>query len=167
MCREFRNKRIRHQVLNGEDEIAINKECIFCKSNCHVNFKGNVVFVLGLNNSLSAQEKYNMKYDENGDYVNDQDFVKYFEYLDQTTNELFPNASVTFAPILSVGQAGWKETIVCQEAFIKMNQLINMRDHLDFHSSEPLDSGLMESDKTHMKDMEGIRFWKRQFSRFN
>ena len=112
---------------------------------------------------MSAQENYYMKYDASGNYVNDQDFNKYFEYLDETVGELLPNASVVMSPLLSVGQEGFAETIVCQEAFIKTNQLIRLRNHLDFSSNEPLETNLMDWDKTHMKDMEGIRFWKRQF----
>ena len=113
---------------------------------------------------MSAQENYLMKF-ENGEYINNQNFVKYFEYLDDTTSKLLPNASIRFTPLIASGQNGWAETGVCQEAFVAINQLIRQRGHIDFDSFEPLNTDLMEWDKTHMKDMDGIRFWKKIFAK--
>ena len=113
---------------------------------------------------MSAQENYLMKF-ENWEYINNQNFVKYFEYLDDTTSKLLPNASIRFTPLIASGQNGWAETGVCQEAFVAINQLIRQRGHIDFDSFEPLNTDLMEWDKTHMKDMDGIRFWKKIFAK--
>ena len=143
--------------------LLVNTHIIAASNSITIMFLISIILFIGLNNSLKACETRFMKLNENNCYVNDQDYDGYFNYLDDTIKELLPNASVKFAPLIASDQNGWKETELCQLGFRKFNEFVRARGHVEFDSYEPLNTGIMEWDMTHMADLRGIEFWERIF----
>lgn len=46
----------RERILNRRDEIPVVRWCYQCKDECYENFKGKILFCIGLNNSLHAAD---------------------------------------------------------------------------------------------------------------
>ena len=89
-----------------------------------------------------------------------------FRFLDETINLMLPKAEVRFTSMIASGQVNWRDNPFCQEAFVRISQLIEMRKHIDFDSYRPLRSGWMENDMTHMKDWDSIDHWVMILRRF-
>ena len=128
-------------------------------------FKGKLVLVCGINNSLSAANTPNVVYHKpSNSYVNGQDFEALFELLDKTVKRMMPNATCIYTPLIAPNERTWKTSHHCQFAFKKINQLIKERKHLELDSDLPVQMKWIRGrDKVHMDDIDGVRFWKMIF----
>ena len=85
-----------------------------------------------------------------------------FAFWDDTIDKLLPDATVKFAPLIASGQKQWLTEGFFQDSFKEINRLVRERDHVNFDSFEPLRKNML-MDQVHMKEKEGIDFWKRIF----
>ena len=86
-----------------------------------------------------------------------------FEFWDDTLEKLLPDASIKFSPMIASSQRGWLVSELHQSTYEEINRCIRSRPHVEFDSFEPANTGILK-DEVHMKDGEGITFWKRIFN---
>ena len=159
--RDTRDKVTRDKILKREIELPLNKKCSVCKSECTIEFTGQVLIAAGINNSLHAPDPKHVTFDQELDnYVSDQDFEAIYELMDDTVEKIFPNATVRLAPLIAVKDPIWLKESMMQETFVIMNGLIRSRNHVDFDSYLPSERNWLCRDMIHFKDMDGVNFWK-------
>ena len=72
MTRDYRMPNVRNRILEGRDEVPIVRWCQWCHKECYENFNGEMLIVIGLNNTLSAQESHYLRRNERNEYECDQ-----------------------------------------------------------------------------------------------
>lgn len=132
-------------------------------------FKGKMVIVCGINNSLSAANTPNLIHHEPTDtYINGQDFDAIFKLLDKTISRMMPQATPIFTPLITPNERTWKQSQHCQFAFRRINELIRDRKHLELDSELPLEMKWIRGrDRVHLQDDDGVLFWKMIFHGIN
>ena len=159
--RDTRDKETRDDILARKLDLPLNLKCSACETNCTIDFTGQVLISVGINNSLHAPDPQHVRFDKELDnYVPDQDFEAIYNLLDDTIAEVFPNATVRLTPLIAVDDVVWNRTEMMQEAFVIMNGLIRSRNHVDFDSYIAVKRKWICQDQIHFKDYEGVEFWK-------
>ena len=83
--------------------------------------------------------------------------------MDETLEHLMPNAaSIKYCPLVASSQPTYMDNQFFKDAFEAINEQIRSRPHVDMDSYEPIRRRLLK-DHVHMKNMEGIEFWRKIF----
>ena len=123
-------------------------------------FGGDLVLVLGLNNSLKAdREPFANEYGRNM-----QDINGMFKLMDSVLQKMLPNAKVTYAPVLKIRNEVWQRSTIKQEVRRQINANIMERNHLQFDPNGPLNMNYFDEDGTHMDDIKSLEFWTEVFT---
>ena len=84
-ARKLGDMNFRNRVLSGQVKIPVKINCDECGGDCYGEFKGKILFIIGLNNAIKAGQYPNIKLNENtGFMMNAQKFDEMFNFLDQT-----------------------------------------------------------------------------------
>ena len=151
--------KVRNRLQVGKDEFSTIRFCKHCYADCLDNFTGQLILVVGLNNSLKAEkEPFSNEYGRNM-----QDINGLYRQLDKTIAKMLPNAKVAHAPVLKVKRFAWTRSNLAQKIYGDLNACIHRRTHLQFDPEEPLRSGLFDADGVHLLDKESTEFWARNF----
>lgn len=151
--------KIRNRLQYGKDEFATIKFCKHCYSECTINFTGQLILVIGLNNSLKAErEPFSNEYGRSM-----QDINAIYNLLDKTLSKMVPNASVLHAPVLKVVKGVWKRSQIAQKIYGDLNACIYRRPHLQFDPEEPLKNDLFDREGVHLEDNAATEFWAKSF----
>ena len=150
---------IRNRFQANRDEFPTIRFCKHCYSECANEFKGEVIFVIGLNNILKAEKTpFAMP---NGQ--NMQNYTGMFEMLDQACNKMIPNAEIRFAPVLKVERLAEENSTLIELAATKIAEGIAARNMIEMDPLEPLQKKLFDDDGVHMRNREGTDFWMKVF----
>lgn len=151
--------KVRNRLQYEKDEFAAIKFCKHCYSECTVNFTGQLILVIGLNNSLKAErEPFSNEY---GRSMQDIDAI--YKLLDKTLLKMVPNATVFHAPVIKVVRGTWKRSQIAQKIYGDLNACIYRRPHLQFDPEEPLKNDLFDREGVHLEDEAATEFWARSF----
>ena len=128
------------------------------------NFEGQLILVIGLNNSLKAErEPFANEY---GRCMQNVDNLH--KLLDKTIARMVPKAKVAYAPVLKVERDVWNRSQKAQKIYGDLNSNIFRRSHLQFDPEEPLKRGLFDkNDGVHLLDNESVEFWTESFQLLN
>ena len=151
--------KVRNRLQYGKDEFATIRFCKHCYSECASNFNGQLILVIGLNNSLKAEkEPFSNEY---GRSMQDVDAL--FKLMDKTIAKMVPNAKVFYAPVIRVVRGAWKRSQLAQKIYGDANSCIYRRSHLQFDPEEPLKKDLFDREGVHLNDEAATEFWARSF----
>ena len=151
--------KVRNRLQVGKDEFATIRFCKHCYAECLDKFTGQLILVIGLNNSLKAEkEPFSNEYGRNM-----QDINGLFRQLDKTIARMLPNAKVAYAPVLKVERGNWNRSNLAQKIYGDLNACIHRRTHLQFDPEEPLRNKLFDPDRVHLLDKESTEFWAKSF----
>ena len=142
--------RIRHQ--NGRDQFAKIRFCVHCKDECMENFNGKLLIVAGLNNVLKADRPPFI--DQRRESI--QNVQKLFELLENTLNDLLPNAEISYAKPLDVN---YGLSPIAKEIYAKILTEVTRRQHADFDQNEPKRLNQFDFGGVHMIDKLSVDFW--------
>lgn len=152
--------KIRNRFQTGKDEFPTIRFCKHCYSDCMSAFEGDLILVLGLNNSLKAdREPFANEYGRNM-----QDINGMFRLFDKVLKKMLPKAQVQFAPVLMIRNEIWRRSTVKLEVRRQINANIMERNHLQFDPNGPLNLNYFDEDGTHMDDFKSIEFWTEVFT---
>ena len=151
--------KVRNRLQSGKDEFATIRFCKHCYSECARNFTGQLILVIGLNNSLKAEiEPFSNEYGRSM-----QDINALYKLLDITIAKMLPNAEVLHAPVIKVVKGTWKRSQLAQKIFGDVNACIYRRPHLQFDPEEPLKNDLFDREGVHLEDEASTEFWAKSF----